>query len=235
MKCTLLLTFVVLLVVCAEDTHAWFGGGGSSRSSSRSSDTSKSSSRSGSSNKNRKSGGGWWGGSRRSSSSRSGSSSVQKQETPKASVIDKVKGAIGGAIDTVKAKTKEAKNYVKGYVNGAKEMHSTYKEMKTVTKQMVKDGKSAKGADKYFHAKANYKAAQHGPGGKAAAKHISDVREAYQTAFQKGKNIVGKVSDKGYNEYAADSAKDQEANRHGQNGGDPNKYRTKDIPDKHKK
>ncbi|VDI80069.1 serum amyloid A protein [Mytilus galloprovincialis] len=114
-------------------------------------------------------------------------------------------------------------------------MHSTYKEMKAVTKQMVKDGKGAKGADKYFHAKANYKAAQHGPGGKAAANHISDVREAYQTAFQKVKNKVGKVSDKGYDEYAADSAKDQEANRHGQNGGDPNRYRTKDIPDKHRK
>ena len=60
-----------------------------------------------------------------SSSSRSGSSSatksVQKQEKPKASVIDQVKEAIGGA------ETKEAKAYVNGYVNGANEMHSTYK------------------------------------------------------------------------------------------------------------
>ena len=47
--------------------------------------------------------------------------------------------------------------------------------------------------------------------------------------------MIGKVSDKGYNEYAADSAKDQEANRHGQNGGDPNKYRTKYFPGKYKK
>lgn len=69
MKCALLMTFVVFLVVCADDTHAW------------------------------------WGGSRSSRSSRSSSSSVRKQEKPKASVID----------------------YVKGYVNGAKEMYNTYK------------------------------------------------------------------------------------------------------------
>ena len=67
------------------------------------------------------------------------------------------------------------------------------------------------GADKYFHAKGNYNAAQRGPGGKWAAEVISDVRE--MLPFQSSGNR------------AADSILDKEANEWGRNGGDPNKYR----------
>jgi RHS repeat-associated protein len=58
-----------------------------------------------------------------------------------------------------------------------------------------------KGADKYFHCKANCEAAQRGPGGEDAACAISDTREWWD------QNI------KGYP--ASDSAADQIANRHG--------------------
>ncbi|GIY63361.1 serum amyloid A protein [Caerostris darwini] len=76
-----------------------------------------------------------------------------------------------------------------------------------------------KGADKYFHAKGNYDAAQRGPGGKWAAGVISDTREFLQ----------GGSSGRG----AADSRADQEANKWGREGGDPNKYRPKGLPDKY--
>ncbi|XP_060603361.1 serum amyloid A-1 protein-like [Ruditapes philippinarum] len=75
-------------------------------------------------------------------------------------------------------------------------------------------------SDKYFHARGNYDAAQHGTGGRHAAKVISDAREVYGFFF---------------GDSPADRAADQEANEHGRNGGDPNKYRPRGLPKKYKK
>ncbi|XP_076065353.1 serum amyloid A-3 protein-like isoform X2 [Oratosquilla oratoria] len=75
-----------------------------------------------------------------------------------------------------------------------------------------------KGSDKYFHARGNYDAAQRGPGGRWAAKVISDARESVQSSSGRG---------------ASDTAADQEANEWGRNGGDPNKYRPRGLPDKY--
>ncbi|XP_038139681.1 serum amyloid A [Cyprinodon tularosa] len=75
-----------------------------------------------------------------------------------------------------------------------------------------------KNSDKYFHARGNYDAARIGPGGKFAAWIISDARELYPAVTGSG---------------AADSAADQEANRWGRNGGDPNRYRPPGLPSKY--
>jgi serum amyloid A protein len=50
--------------------------------------------------------------------------------------------------------------------------------------------------------------------------YFSDLREGY--GWLKGDS-------------AADRAADQEANEHGRNGGDPNKYRPKGLPDKYRR
>ncbi|KAG1959560.1 serum amyloid A [Pimephales promelas] len=77
-----------------------------------------------------------------------------------------------------------------------------------------------KNSDKYFHARGNYDAAHRGPGGRWAAKIISDARESTPL---RGLSNSGK----------SDSAADQEANRWGRNGGDPNRYRPKGLPKKY--
>uniref|UniRef100_A0A3Q2QZZ3 Serum amyloid A protein n=1 Tax=Fundulus heteroclitus TaxID=8078 RepID=A0A3Q2QZZ3_FUNHE len=74
------------------------------------------------------------------------------------------------------------------------------------------------GADKYFHARGNYDAAQRGAGGEWAAEVISDAREWVQGSSGRGH---------------LDSEADQEANRWGRGGGDPNKYRPAGLPDKY--
>uniref|UniRef100_A0A8C0J2H7 Serum amyloid A protein n=1 Tax=Chelonoidis abingdonii TaxID=106734 RepID=A0A8C0J2H7_CHEAB len=76
-----------------------------------------------------------------------------------------------------------------------------------------------KNADKYFHARGNYDAAQRGPGGKWAAEVISDAREGWQ----------GGISGRG----AEDTRQDQEANAWGRSGGDPNRYRPEGLPSKY--
>lgn len=76
-----------------------------------------------------------------------------------------------------------------------------------------------KNSDKYFHARGNYEAAQRGPGGKWAAEVISDARELFQSGCSGGGN--------------EDSMADQEANRWGRQGGDPNRYRPAGLPDKY--
>uniref|UniRef100_A0A1A7W9T4 Serum amyloid A protein n=1 Tax=Iconisemion striatum TaxID=60296 RepID=A0A1A7W9T4_9TELE len=76
------------------------------------------------------------------------------------------------------------------------------------------------GADKYFHARGNFDAAQRGPGGVLAAEVISYLRE-----------LVQEFSDSGFD--PADSAADQVANEWGRNGGDPNRFRPKGLPDKY--
>ncbi|XP_060606838.1 serum amyloid A-5 protein-like [Ruditapes philippinarum] len=102
----------------------------------------------------------------------------------------------------------EAKDYASGVINGAKEMHRAYNDMKEA---------NWKNSDKYFHARGNADAAKHGTGGRHAAKVISDLREVY--GLIKGDS-------------AADIAADQNANKHGRNGGDPNKYRPEGLPKK---
>ncbi|GFR34153.1 serum amyloid A-3 protein [Trichonephila clavata] len=95
---------------------------------------------------------------------------------------------------------------VKEAAQGAADMWDAYTDMREA---------NYIGADKYFHARGNYEAAERGPGGKWAAEVISDVREAFQGSD------------------TADSKADQEANEWGRNGGDPNKYRPDGLPDKY--
>ncbi|GFX88178.1 serum amyloid A-3 protein [Trichonephila clavipes] len=95
-------------------------------------------------------------------------------------------------------------DFVKEAAQGAADMWDAYTDMREA---------NYIGADKYFHARGNYEAAERGPGGKWAAEVISDVREAFQGSD------------------TADSKADQAANEWGRNGGDPNKYRQEGLPD----
>ncbi|KAM4689978.1 serum amyloid A-5 protein-like [Rhinophrynus dorsalis] len=99
--------------------------------------------------------------------------------------------------------------FIRGAYEGSKDMWRAYQDMKDA---------NYIGADKYFHARGNYDAAQRGPGGKWAAGVISDGREWIQGASGRG---------------AEDTRADQEANVWGRNGGDPNHYRPKGLPDKY--
>uniref|UniRef100_A0A8C1EPE8 Serum amyloid A protein n=3 Tax=Cyprinus carpio TaxID=7962 RepID=A0A8C1EPE8_CYPCA len=94
-------------------------------------------------------------------------------------------------------------------IGGAKDMWRAYRDMRKA---------NWKGADKYFHARGNYDAARRGPGGRWAAKVISDGREALQGLSRRGNS---------------DAAADQAANRWGRNGGNPNRYRPKGLPKKY--
>ncbi|XP_038621002.1 serum amyloid A protein isoform X1 [Tachyglossus aculeatus] len=76
-----------------------------------------------------------------------------------------------------------------------------------------------KNSDEYFHARGNYDAAKRGPGGAWAAEILSDGREFLQ----------GGSSGRG----VEDSLADQEANRHGRSGGDPNHYRPAGLDEKY--
>lgn len=101
---------------------------------------------------------------------------------------------------------------------GVQSMVDAYKDMREVNSR--KDLPPDKtGVDKFFHARANFEAAEHGPGGKFAAKVISDSRELVNMA----QGMFSKEARK-------DSAADQEANKHGRNGGDPNVYKPKWLP-----
>ncbi|NXE75640.1 SAA protein, partial [Cochlearius cochlearius] len=95
-------------------------------------------------------------------------------------------------------------------LGGARDMYRAYQDMREA---------NYKGADKYFHARGNYDAAQRGPGGAWAAKVISDAREKWQSD----------LSGRG----AEDTRADQEANAWGRNGGDPNRYRPAGLPSKY--
>ncbi|XP_071769243.2 serum amyloid A-5 protein-like [Centroberyx gerrardi] len=72
-----------------------------------------------------------------------------------------------------------------------------------------------KNSDKYFHARGNYDAAQRGPGGRWAARVISDGRETYNKI--RGRDPM-------------DLAADRKANEWGRSGGDPNRYRPRGLP-----
>ncbi|XP_072879325.1 serum amyloid A-1 protein-like isoform X2 [Chlorocebus sabaeus] len=70
-------------------------------------------------------------------------------------------------------------------------------------------------ADKYFHARGNYDAAQRGPGGVWAAEVI---REDIQKLLGRG---------------AEDTLADQAANEWGRSGKDPNHFRPAGLPEKY--
>uniref|UniRef100_A0A3Q4BPI2 Serum amyloid A protein n=1 Tax=Mola mola TaxID=94237 RepID=A0A3Q4BPI2_MOLML len=91
----------------------------------------------------------------------------------------------------------------------ARDMWRAYRDMREA---------NWKNSDKYFHARGNYDAANRGPGGRWAAKVISDAREFIPSRSGHG---------------ASDSAADQAANRWGRNGGDPNVYRPPGLPKKY--
>ncbi|XP_072574428.1 serum amyloid A-5 protein [Paramormyrops kingsleyae] len=92
---------------------------------------------------------------------------------------------------------------------GSHDMWRAYRDMKKA---------NTIGADKYFHARGNYDAANRGPGGRWAAKVISNARERIQRIDWRGEN---------------DEEADQEANRWGRNGGDPNVYRPRGLDSKY--
>ncbi|XP_058639112.1 serum amyloid A-5 protein-like [Onychostoma macrolepis] len=99
--------------------------------------------------------------------------------------------------------------YPEQAIEGARDMRRAYQDMLEA---------NHKHSDKYFHARGNYDAASRGPGGRWAAEVISDAREAMQILTRRGHS---------------DSEADQEANRWGRNGGDPNHYRPEKLPKKY--
>ncbi|KAM9302398.1 serum amyloid A-5 protein-like [Gastrophryne carolinensis] len=105
---------------------------------------------------------------------------------------------------------KNKARFAKQAAQGSADMLRAYKDMREA---------NYKNSDKYFHARGNYDAARRGRGGAWAAKVISDAREAVQT--------------RGSGRGAKDSKADQEANRWGRNGGNPNRYRPKGLPRKY--
>ncbi|CAN9507123.1 unnamed protein product [Ophioblennius macclurei] len=100
-------------------------------------------------------------------------------------------------------------NFPAEAAQGAGDMWRAYQDMREA---------NWKGGDKYFHARGNYDAAQRGAGGRWAAEVISNGREMFQGGSGRGHE---------------DSAADQEANRWGRNGGDPNHYRPAGLPSKY--
>ncbi|XP_064098183.1 serum amyloid A-5 protein-like isoform X2 [Macrobrachium nipponense] len=102
-------------------------------------------------------------------------------------------------------------HFGKEAVQGAGDMVHAYVDMRRA---------NVKNSDKYFHARGNYDAARRGPGGSWVARVISNTRERVDQ--WRGGN-------------PAASSADQEANRWGRNGGDPNKYRPKGLPTKYRR
>ncbi|KAM7084665.1 serum amyloid A-2 protein-like isoform 1-T1 [Molossus nigricans] len=100
---------------------------------------------------------------------------------------------------------------------GAKDMWRAYSDMREA---------NYKNADKYFHARGNYDAARRGPGGAWAAKVISDAREGSQRITD-----LFKYGSSGHG--TRDSRADQEANRWGRRGNNPNRYRPAGLPKKY--
>ncbi|XP_070931100.1 serum amyloid A-1 protein isoform X2 [Macaca nemestrina] len=92
---------------------------------------------------------------------------------------------------------------------GARDMWRAYSDMKEA---------NYINADKYFHARGNYDAAQRGPGGVWAAEVISDARENIQKLLGRG---------------AEDTLADQAANEWGRSGKDPNHFRPAGLPEKY--
>ncbi|CAL4112357.1 unnamed protein product [Meganyctiphanes norvegica] len=98
-------------------------------------------------------------------------------------------------------------NFGRGAVRGTGSMYNAYSDMRDA---------NWRNSDKYFHARGNHNAAQHGPGGRWASEKISNAREWVD------RNIKG--------DSMASSLADQAANIHGRNGGNPNKFRPNGLP-----
>uniref|UniRef100_A0A3B3WX20 Serum amyloid A protein n=2 Tax=Poecilia mexicana TaxID=48701 RepID=A0A3B3WX20_9TELE len=94
-------------------------------------------------------------------------------------------------------------------VQGSYDMGRAYRDMRKA---------NCINSDKYYHARGNADAAKRGNGGVWAAEVISDAREWVQGNSGRG---------------AEDTEADQEANRWGRGGGDPNRYRVNCVPDDH--
>ncbi|XP_016403896.1 serum amyloid A-5 protein-like [Sinocyclocheilus rhinocerous] len=93
-------------------------------------------------------------------------------------------------------------------IGGAKDMFRAYQDTREA---------NWKNSDKYFHARGNYDAASRGPGGRWAAEVISYFicGRFYMILFLRNAEA------------------DQETNRWGRNGGDPNRYISKGLPGKY--
>ncbi|XP_030837042.1 serum amyloid A-5 protein-like [Strongylocentrotus purpuratus] len=111
--------------------------------------------------------------------------------------------SVSGAIQFVTGAVKGAWDFV----GGARDMWRSYSDMREA---------NYIGADKYFHARGNYEASQRGPGGRLAAKLISDGREVWLET-----------------ESDEEMKADHKANMWGRNGGDPNVYRPEGLPDRY--
>ncbi|KAG8540459.1 hypothetical protein GDO81_019266 [Engystomops pustulosus] len=104
---------------------------------------------------------------------------------------------------------RDAARFTKQAAQGSWDMARAYKDMRQA---------NYIGADKYFHARGNYDAANRGKGGAWAARVISNARERVQTIGGRG---------------LKDSAADQRANKWGRSGRDPNHFRPKGLPKKY--
>uniref|UniRef100_A0A672LEM3 Serum amyloid A protein n=1 Tax=Sinocyclocheilus grahami TaxID=75366 RepID=A0A672LEM3_SINGR len=94
------------------------------------------------------------------------------------------------------------------WTQSAKDMFRAYQDMRET---------NWKNSDKYFHARGNYDAASRGPGGRWAAEVISYF-------------ICGRFD---MILFLRNAEADQDANRWGRNGGDPNCNRPKGLPEKY--
>ncbi|KAJ3580942.1 hypothetical protein NHX12_017281 [Muraenolepis orangiensis] len=106
---------------------------------------------------------------------------------------------------------------------GAGDMWRAHNDMKEA---------NLKGSEDYYQARGNHEAAQRGPGGKWMAEVISDAREKVQGKRGRGRRDHDNQGG-GVTRGNKDSDADQEANRWGRNGGDPNVYRPKGLPSKY--
>ncbi|XP_071541970.1 serum amyloid A-5 protein-like [Panulirus ornatus] len=108
--------------------------------------------------------------------------------------------------DRVRQAGRDSVDFVRGAAQGTGDMVRAYSDMREA---------NWRNSDRYFHARGNADAASRGAGGRWAAEVISNAREAVD-------RLTG--------DSAADSARDQEANHWGRNGGDPNRYRPRGLP-----
>nr|AHY23235.1 serum amyloid A precursor [Crassostrea hongkongensis] len=116
-----------------------------------------------------------------------------------------------GFLDRIRERIRAGYDFARQAGQGTRDMYRAYSDMREA---------NWRNSDQYFHARGNYDAARRGPGGRWAAEVISNAREGYQSG----------LSGQG----PEDTARDQEANRWGRNGGDPNRYRPDGLPDRYR-
>lgn len=115
-----------------------------------------------------------------------------------------------GLLGRVRDRIRSGYDFARQAGQGTGDMYRAYSDMREA---------NWRNSDQYFHARGNHDAASRGPGGRWAARVISNAREGYQSG----------LSGQG----PEDTARDQEANRWGRNGGDPNRYRPDGLPDRY--